>query len=152
MISTTFKDRFEEFASISNDRGEQDYLYLNEVDYITLLSEIDKEVSIAFCKENDKICQILGKALDYPWFKDDQKNFPGATEADGVCIAEADAECLAIELVKLMAEKDKQVAEERKEILACIKLCKKDLDLYYGYKTMATKECESIISKYSEEK
>lgn len=37
-------------------------------------------------KENDEICQILGKAIGYPWYKDDQKNFPGATEEDGVCV------------------------------------------------------------------
>lgn len=30
--------------------------------------------------------QIAGQALGYPWYKDDRKNFPGATEVDGVCI------------------------------------------------------------------
>ena len=34
---------------------------------------------------NGEVCQILGKALGFPWYKDDQKNFPGATEADGIC-------------------------------------------------------------------
>lgn len=35
------------------------------------------------------VCQqIAGKALGYPWYKDDQKNFPGATEKDGVCIGD----------------------------------------------------------------
>lgn len=29
-----------------------------------------------------------GRALGYPAFKDDQKNFPGATDADGVCIGD----------------------------------------------------------------
>lgn len=38
--------------------------------------------------ECDLIAQTFGKALGYPWFKDDQKNFPGATENDGVCIGE----------------------------------------------------------------
>lgn len=37
-------------------------------------------------EESKEIEQILGKALGYPWFKDDPKNFPNATEADGVCI------------------------------------------------------------------
>jgi hypothetical protein len=41
--------------------------------------------------------QTLGKALDYPWYKDDQKNFPGATEADGVCTGDNVAETLALE-------------------------------------------------------
>jgi hypothetical protein len=38
-------------------------------------------------KEFREIEQMLGKALHYPWFKDDQENFPGTTEADGVVIA-----------------------------------------------------------------
>jgi hypothetical protein len=37
-------------------------------------------------KEFREIEQMLGKALNYPWFKDDQENFPGTTEADGVVI------------------------------------------------------------------
>lgn len=48
-------------------------------------------------KMNRDISQTLGKALGYPWFKDDQKNFPGTTEKDGVCIGEHVAESLAIE-------------------------------------------------------
>ncbi len=36
--------------------------------------------------ESKEIEQILGKALGYPWFKNDPKNFPNATEADGVCV------------------------------------------------------------------
>lgn len=53
-----------------------------------------REIVIAKDRE---ISQILGKALGYPWFKDDQKNFPGATEEDGVCVGEHVAETLAME-------------------------------------------------------
>lgn len=42
--------------------------------------------------------QIAGKALGYPWYKDDQKNFPGATEADGVCIGEHVGDTIVAEL------------------------------------------------------
>lgn len=42
--------------------------------------------------------QIAGKALGYPWFKDDQTNFPGATEADGVCIGEHVGDTIVEEL------------------------------------------------------
>lgn len=42
----------------------------------------------SYSKDDDYICQVLGKALNYPWYKDDQKNFPGATQEDGVCIGE----------------------------------------------------------------
>ena len=48
-------------------------------------------------KELLEIEQILGKALGYPWYKDDQKNFPGATEKDGVCVGEHTAVTLAME-------------------------------------------------------
>ena len=48
-------------------------------------------------KELLEIEQILGKALGYPWYKDDQKNFPGATEKDGVCTGEHTPVTLAME-------------------------------------------------------
>jgi len=46
----------------------------------------------------DEMEQAAGKALGYPWFKDDQKNFPGATAADGVCIGEHVTETIVAEL------------------------------------------------------
>ena len=46
------------------------------------------------------IRQTLGKALGYPWFKDDQNNFPGATEENGVCVGEHVAVTLAMEAAK----------------------------------------------------
>lgn len=48
-------------------------------------------------KEFHEIEQILGKALGYPWYKDDQKNWPDATEDDGVCVGEHVAVTLAME-------------------------------------------------------
>lgn len=45
-----------------------------------------------------EITQLCGKALGYPWFKDDQKNFPGATEKDGVCIGEHVTVTIVMEL------------------------------------------------------
>jgi hypothetical protein len=48
--------------------------------------------------QNLEIEQTCGKALGYPWFKDDQKNFPGSTEADGVCVGEHVAETIVMEL------------------------------------------------------
>ena len=56
------------------------------------VSQRDKMV-----QESQEIEQILGKALGYPWFKDDPKNFPNATEADGVCIGPNTAASLAME-------------------------------------------------------
>lgn len=48
------------------------------------------------CAEtNEEICQILGKVLGYPWYMRDPKNFPHATEQDGVCVGDNTAESLA---------------------------------------------------------
>ena len=52
---------------------------------------------------NEEVCQILGAALGYPWLKDDQTNFPGATEADGVCVGDHVAESLAAEAAAKLA-------------------------------------------------
>jgi ribosome-binding protein aMBF1 (putative translation factor) len=59
-------------------------------------------------EEFREIEQILGKALKYPWFKDDQYNFPNATEADGVAIGDHTAWSLAHQA----ADKIKELAEE----------------------------------------
>lgn len=53
------------------------------------------------CRECE---QIAGKALGYPWFKDDPKNFPDATEEDGVCIGEHVADSIVAELATKYAE------------------------------------------------
>lgn len=42
--------------------------------------------------------QVAGIALGYPWFKDDQENFPGSTAADGVCVGEHIGETIVAEL------------------------------------------------------
>lgn len=49
------------------------------------------------CDENEnEIEQILAQAIGgFPWYKDDQENFPGTTEADGVCVGEHVAATLA---------------------------------------------------------
>lgn len=52
--------------------------------------------------------QIAGKALGYPWFKDDQKNFPAATEADGVCIGEHVGDTIVAELATRLAEVERE--------------------------------------------
>jgi hypothetical protein len=45
----------------------------------------------------NEVEQVLGKALGYPRYSDDQKNFPGTTEADGVCVGENVPESLLSE-------------------------------------------------------
>src|SRR5205085_3464919 len=66
------------------------------VDVEALEREI-KRLRKGYSKMNEEICQTLGKALGYPFYKDDQKNFPGSTHADGVCVGDHVAESLAEE-------------------------------------------------------
>jgi len=47
--------------------------------------------------QDAEVCQILGRVLDYPWYKDDPKNFPNSTEEHGVCVGDHVAESIAME-------------------------------------------------------
>jgi hypothetical protein len=62
-----------------------------------------EQLKAACAREEYDIQQTLGKALGYPWFKDDQTNFPGATEENGVCVGEHVAVTLAMEAAKQLA-------------------------------------------------
>ena len=66
----------------------------------------------------DQCEQIAGKALGYPWFKDDQENFPGATEADGVCIGEHVGDSIVEELARRFEELRGEVVEVVGPLLA----------------------------------
>ena len=76
-------------------------------------AEIER-LRLACTTMNAEVCQRLGKALGYPWFKDDQENFPGATEENSVCTGEHVAESIAAEaaaeIERLRAERDYAVA------------------------------------------
>lgn len=61
----------------------------------------------AYQKTDSEVVQTLGKALRYPWFKDDPANFPGATEADGVAVGDHVAETLAMEAARRIADLEK---------------------------------------------
>ena len=63
-----------------------------------------KHLRDGIAKQNQTIEQACGKALGYPWFKDDQKNFPGATEKDGVCVGDHVAETIVSELASRYTE------------------------------------------------
>jgi hypothetical protein len=71
-----------------------------------------------------EIQQILGKALGYPWFKDDLKNWPDATEEDGVCVGEHVAVTLAMEA----AEKIKDLERRLTFIIEQVKLLDNGLE------------------------
>jgi iron-sulfur cluster repair protein YtfE (RIC family) len=55
-------------------------------------------------KDFAEIEQTLGKALGCPWFKDDQVNFPGATEENGVCVGEHVPTTIAMEAARKIEE------------------------------------------------
>ena len=72
--------------------------------------ELGKKLSM---ESDNRIEQAIGKVLGYPAYKDDQKNFPNATESNGVCVGDHVAESLVMELV----DRFKAIrADERKKI------------------------------------
>nr|WP_314430020.1 hypothetical protein [uncultured Brevundimonas sp.] len=75
-----------------------------------LLAE-NAALRVACSKSNDEISQTLGKALGYPWFKNDQINFPGATAENGVCVGDHVAESLADESARRITEAERKLAE-----------------------------------------
>ena len=89
--------------------------------------EMEEIVKLSLQKELGKIEQILGKALGYPWYKDDLKNFPNATESDGVCVGDHTAWSLAMhaaDKIKMLdiREQDKQkIIDEQREEIAKLK-------------------------------
>jgi len=65
-----------------------------------ILDEIEELQSlIAGYQHHLRECeQIAGRALEYPWFADDQNNFPGSTYDDGVCIGDHIGDSIVQEL------------------------------------------------------
>lgn len=61
------------------------------------IDRLEKEVN-GYRRHLRECEQIAGKALGYPWYKDDQQTFPGANEADGVCIGEHVGDTIVAEL------------------------------------------------------
>ena len=68
-------------------------------------------------KSEDDVCQALGKALGYPWFKDSPDIFPGATEACGVCVGDHVAESIAEEAARTIIA-----------LKTCLRECASDLE------------------------
>jgi hypothetical protein len=63
------------------------------------------------CVQMDRqVCQVLGKALGYPYYKEDQQNFPGTTEADGVNVYEHVAESIADEAAGKISQLQQQAS------------------------------------------
>lgn len=63
-----------------------------------------KHLERGIAQQSHEVLQICGKVLNYPWYKDDQKNFPDATEADGVCTGENVPDIIVQELANKYTE------------------------------------------------
>jgi hypothetical protein len=79
------------------------------LEWIVSAKERIKLLEHGIAKQNLEIEQTCGRVLDYPWFKDDEKNFPGATEKDGVCVGEHVAETIAAELALKYTEAKQRI-------------------------------------------
>lgn len=81
-----------------------------------LRAEVER-LRAACSRENDTISQVLGRALGYPRFADDQKNFPGATDDDGVCVGDHVAASLADEAANVI----RTLRSEVERLTGCLK-------------------------------
>ena len=82
-------------------------------------AEIER-LRLGYVTLNSEVCQRLGKALGYPWFKDDQENFPGATEESGVCTGEHVAESIAAEAARRIGNLEAERARLREALQVLI--------------------------------
>ena len=105
---------FKELRSTRNDvnQGSPDLArFMDEqLDKLEADYEALKKAAITQASE---IEQTLGKALGYPWYKDDQVNFPGATEVNGVCVGDNVAESLAMEAANRLTDYEAAMAVVR---------------------------------------
>lgn len=86
------------------------------------IKELQKELAEQTEQENRHILmshnveQTLGKILCYPWYKDDKKNFPGATEEDGVCVGEDTIETLADRAAERIRHLEEEISALREKL------------------------------------
>jgi hypothetical protein len=69
------------------------------------------EIKRIAMKEENEIEQILGRVLGCPWYKDDLKNFPNATEANGVCVGDNVPISLAIQAANRIIKQEARIKE-----------------------------------------
>ena len=101
-------------------------------------------------KESEEIEQILGKALGYPWFKDDQDNFPNATEADGVAVGDHTAWSLAMEAADKIKHLEKQLNESvsiAEMLAATINQYKQHDDVQRSMISRLQNECDELSNE-----
>lgn len=71
----------------------------SKVNYIMSIIETEQSRLVGYQQECDAVEQTLGRALGYPLYADDPKNFPEAMHQDGVCVGEHVPSTIAAEAV-----------------------------------------------------
>ena len=71
---------------------------------------MQKQLTVSFWRDAyfelaREVEQVLGKALGYPYYAADQKNFPGTVLSDGVCTGDNVPESLLAEAARKLTEK-----------------------------------------------
>jgi outer membrane protein TolC len=79
---TELRDANEERLKGSDSGRRQSKAFADELR--TKLAELKQ----SYIEEGRRIEQVLGRALGYPRYADDPKNFPDATDEDGVCVGD----------------------------------------------------------------
>ena len=106
----------------STYKKEVDFRLKIESMWIDKYKELENKAMLSACE----VEQALGIALHYPFYCDDQKNFPGTTLVDGVCTGEHVVETIAAEA----ANRIKKLEEENIALKEKIK--RSDNVLLYG--------------------
>jgi len=79
-----------------------------------LVSELERLYD-GMAEELAEIEQTLGSALGYPRYVDDPKNFPDATESDGVCVGDMTPAALAEQIAKEYIKLKKKLRRKKKK-------------------------------------
>ena len=103
--------------------------------YLALASEVD---------------QVLGKALGYPWYCDDQENFPGTKLEDGVCTGDNCPESLldqAAQALMSLSGKAKSLVVDESVNVPCTAALEVELQALVKYFEKKAKENEERAEK-----
>jgi hypothetical protein len=101
-MNKTFK------LGLSQDAVDRLYALCN--DQQARIAELERQIK-GYQSECRDVEQALGRALGYPRFCDDQKNFPGSTDADGVCVGEHTPATVAESAARRIAELESVIRE-----------------------------------------
>lgn len=121
-LSQPWKAEGDEDIRIARRQG---YVPLEELRGLAARIEHLKQ---SYSKELHAIEQALGVALGYTRYCDDQKNFPAATEADGVCVGEHVAATIAMEASERIKKLEAEVGQLRQFIADNTSFSSDDVD------------------------